>query len=150
MPMSTSSEGAWSETLTEVVQLVNSSHDFEEVLQLALEGAMRVIDAEAGALILLDEVADEVVIKVSAGPKQVQGMRFPKEAGIAGWVAANGRPRIVSDVDRDRHFFRGIDQTSGFKTRSILAAPLRVKDEMIGVLEVINKRPDSLFEDGDL
>ena len=77
-------------------------------------------------------------------------MRFPKGEGIAGWVAANGRPRIVSDVDRDRHFFRGIDQNSGFKTRSILAAPLRVKEEMIGVLEVINKRPDALFDDGDL
>jgi Nif-specific regulatory protein len=150
--MSTSNEGGWSDTLTEVVQLVNSSHDFEEVLQLALEGAMRVINAEAGALILLDEVTDELVIKVSAGPKgeAVQGMRFPKEEGIAGWVASNGRPRIVSDVERDRHFFRGIDQNSGFKTRSILAAPLRVKEEMIGVLEVINKRPDSLFDDGDL
>lgn len=123
MPMSTASDSGWSDTLTEVVQLDNSSHDFEEVLKLALEGAMWVIDAEAGASILLDEVADELVINVSAGPKEVQGMRFPKEEGIAGWVATNGRPRIVSDVYRDRHFFRGINQTSGFKTQSTLAAP---------------------------
>ena len=150
--MTTSDDRGWLDTLTEVVQLVNSSRDFEEVLQLAVEGAMRVIDAEAGALILLDEVSDELVIKVAAGPAgpAVQGMRFPREEGIAGWVAANGRPRIVSDVEQDQHWFRGIDRTSGFKTRSILAAPLRVKEVMIGVLEVINKRPDALFEEGDL
>ena len=132
----------WLNTLIEVVQLVNSSHDFEEALRLTLEGAMRVMNAEAGPLILLDQLADEMVIKVAAGPKrqEAQEIRFPSGQGIAGWVVEKGQPRIVSDVQQDQHFFRGIDQTTGFETRSILAAPLRVKEEIIGVLEVINNQ----------
>jgi Nif-specific regulatory protein len=142
----------WLDTLVEVVQLVNSSLDFEEVLRLTLEGSMRVTNAEAGALILLDELEDELIIKVAAGPKaqEAQDMRFPKGQGIAGWVAEKGEPRIVSDVEQDRHFFRNIDQTTGFKTQSILAAPLRVKQELIGVLEVINKRQGGNFGEADL
>ena len=91
---------SWLETLVEVVRLVNSSLDFAQVLRRTLEGAMRVMNAEAGAVILLDQPADELVIEVAAGPKgeQAQGARFPKDQGVAGWVVQQGRPRIVSDV----------------------------------------------------
>ena len=143
---------AWLQTVVEVLRLVNSSRDFAEVLRHTLEGAMRVLDAEAGAVILLDRSTSEMVIEVATGPKgeDVQGQRFPAGEGIAGWVVQQGRTRIASDVKRDAHFFRGIDQTTGFVTRSILAAPLQVKGEIIGVLELINKRSGGVFAAADL
>ena len=142
----------WLKTLAEVIRLTNSSLDFEEVLRLTLEGAMRVMEAEAGSLILLDQLKDELVIKVATGPKaqEAQGIRFPKDYGIAGWVFQKAQPKIVSDVQQDKHFFKDIDQSTGFKTQSILAAPLQVKGEIIGVLEVINKRAGGWFGEGDL
>ena len=139
-------------TLVEVAQLITSSLVLEEVLRLTIEWATRVMDAEAGSVILLDKISDELVIKVATGPKgqEAQDKRFRKGEGIAGLVAETGEPRIVSDVRRDKHFFEGIDRMTGFKTRSILAAPLQVKGEIIGVLEVLNKRGGQFFDDEDL
>ena len=139
-------------TLMEVARLLNSSRVPEEVLRLTLEWATRVMDAEAGSVILLDKPSDELVIKVATGPKgqEAQGKRFRKGEGIAGWVAETGEPRIVPDVRRNERFFDGIDRTTGFRTHSILAVPLRVKDETIGVLEVLNKRDGRCFDDEDL
>jgi signal transduction histidine kinase len=55
----------------------------------------------------------------------------------------------VSDVARDRRWFKGVDQVSGYQTRSLLCVPLRVKGQVIGALEVLNKR-DGPFTDDDL
>ena len=142
----------WLETLVEVVRLVNSSRDFEEVLRLTLEGAMRVMEAEAGSLILWDQLKDELVIKVASGPKgqEAQNQRFPMDKGIAGQVFQTGEPKIVSDVRQDEHFFENMDQKTGFMTQSILAVPLRIKEEILGILEVINKRTGGCFDEGDL
>ena len=138
--------------LVEVAQLITSSLALEEVLPLTLEWATQAMDAEAGSVILLDKISDELVIKVATGPKgqEAQDKRFRKGEGIAGLVAEIGEPRIVSDVRRDKHFFDGIDQVTGFKTQSILAVPLQVKGKIIGVLEVLNKRGGQFFDDEDL
>ena len=139
-------------TLMAVARLINSSRVLEEVLRLTLEWSTRVMDAEAGSVILLDKKSDELVIKVATGPKgqETQGKRFRKGEGIAGWVAETGEPRIVPDVHQNERWFDGIDRTTGFRTHSILAVPLRVKEEIIGVLEVLNKRDGWCFDEEDL
>jgi Nif-specific regulatory protein len=139
-------------TLIEVTRLINSSLVLEEVLRLTLECATRVMDAEAGSVILLDKRSDDLVIKVATGPKghEAQEERFRKGEGIAGWVAETGEPRIVHDVRQNDHFFREIDRKTGFTTKSILAVPLRVKGEIVGVLEVLNKRGGQSFSGEDL
>lgn len=70
-------------TLMEVARLLNSSRVLEEVLRLTLEWATRVMDSEAGSVILLDRQSDELVIKVATGPKgqEAQGKRFRKGEG---------------------------------------------------------------------
>ncbi len=138
--------------ITDVIRLINSSLNLEEVLGFTLESATEVMRAEAGSVILLDDESDELVIEIASGAKggEAQGKRFPKGQGIAGWVVKTGKPRILSDVEEDKHFFKGIDETTGFRTRSILAVPLRVKDEVIGVVEVLNKMNGGLFDEDDL
>ncbi len=138
--------------LSDVAWLINSSLDLNEVLRLTLESSTGVMRAEAGSVILLDPESDELVIEVATGPKGkvAQSKRFPKGEGIAGLVFETGIPKIVSDVDKDATFFKGVDELTGFKTRSMLAVPLRVKGEIIGVLEVLNKKDGGLFGDKDL
>jgi len=58
-------------------------------------------------------------------------------------------PMVVSDVTREHHFSQRVDQATGFKTRSIACVPLRVRDELKGVIEVVSKRVGS-FSDKDL
>ncbi len=138
--------------LMEVAQLITSSLALEEVLPLTLEWATKAMDAEAGSVILLDKISDELVIKIATGLKgqEVQDKRFQKGEGIAGLVAETGEPRIVTDVRQDKHFLESIDQMTGFKTHSVLAVPLQVKGKIFGVLEVLNKRGGQFFDDEDL
>lgn len=59
----------WPQVLLDALRLVNSSLDFGRVMELVLEGAMQVVKAEAGAVIMLDEDADELVIRWPEAPR---------------------------------------------------------------------------------
>jgi len=80
----------------------------------------------------------------------VREIRMKMGEGVAGWVARTGEPVIVQDTDEDRRFSTKVDLITGFKTRSIIALPIRNKGRLIGVLELVNKRGPSPFTQDDL
>ncbi|HBP86809.1 MAG TPA: hypothetical protein DD706_03835, partial [Nitrospiraceae bacterium] len=76
------------------------------------------------------------------------GMAFPWSQGIAGSVFATGEPVVIKDAKDDQRHFGEIDQLTGFHTKDMIAIPLhRWEGHPIGVLEVMNKRNDSLNQD---
>ena len=77
-------------------------------------------------------------------------MYLSKDEGIAGWVVANNKPAIIADVVRDERFSKKVDNISGFQTRSILAVPLRIEGEKIGVIEVVNKKYGDNYDIQDI
>jgi Nif-specific regulatory protein len=131
--------------LYEIGQALSSIHDLDHLLQLAIERVVTLLDIESASIILLDEERDELYFKVAddtrVGHEQrLREVRFPATQGIAGWVIKEGQSQIVPDTDRDPRFYRDVDVHTGTKTRSIICAPLRAQDRIIGVLEAINKR----------
>ena len=74
-------------------------------------------------------------------------LRMPAEKGIVGWVARNGESLITPSTRSDPRFASDIDNKTGFTTQSMLATPLRVRNEVIGVLEVVNKIDGEFSED---
>jgi PAS domain S-box-containing protein len=129
-------------TLNRIAQTITSSLDIDEVIQRTMAGINEVLDVEAGSLLLVDEKTNELYFKVTlrGENRSVTAFRLQPGQGIAGWVVAQGKPAIVNDVSADPRFFSEIDQAIGFKTRSVLCAPLVVQGRPIGALEVINKR----------
>ncbi len=109
-----------------------------------------VLDAEAASVALVEDESDEIILN-AAGPvaERVSGMRLPLGHGILGWVIANRQPVIVNDVATDARFWSDVDGYSGFKTRSILCVPLFAGQEVIGAIEVLNKRRNG-FDTEDL
>ncbi|NLP09109.1 SpoIIE family protein phosphatase [bacterium] len=139
-------------SLMEVSALINSTLDLEEVLGHVMEKAQSVMHAEASSVMLINPETDRLECKLAlgeVGDQVAQVLHLEKGQGVAGWVWAQDQPLLVPDVARDPRFFRQIDQQSGFRTRSILAAPLRVKDRIIGVAEVINRTDGEQFDDLD-
>ncbi len=132
--------------LNEIGQMITSSLDLNEVLALLLEQTRRVLDAEACSVALLDEDGD-LVFHHAEGEiaEAVIGLRLKPGQGIAGWVAQNGQPTLVPDAYADPHFYGEVD--SGFTTRDVVCVPLIVRDKIIGVLELINKRQGTFTED---
>ncbi len=131
--------------------MINSTLDTREVRKRAIEAATRLMDAEAGSLILIDSDTGELFFEVALGDKgdKIKEIRLKKGEGIAGWVAENGKPVIIHDVQSDPRFFRGADTKSEFVTRDMICVPVKTKDKILGVLQAINRRSDN-FNNDDL
>ena len=131
--------------LYEIGQALSSVHDLDHLLHLAIDRVVTLLDIESASIILLDEEREELYFKVAddrrVGHEQrLREVRFPAKQGIAGCVIQEGQSLIVPDADQDPRHYRGVDDRTGTKTRSLVAVPLRVNDRIIGVLEAINKR----------
>jgi len=127
---------------------LSSSLDLQRVLTACLERVQAVLGTKAASILILDK--DELVFQVALGEKasELKPFRVPITQGIAGWVARNAQGTFSNDAYRDQRFFGNIDKRSGFVTQMVMAAPLIVKNRVIGVVEVFNK-PGG-FADSDL
>ncbi|HID64564.1 MAG TPA: GAF domain-containing protein, partial [Anaerolineae bacterium] len=126
--------------LNEASRTMTSSLDLEQVLTTVLQKATDVLKVEAVSVLLLDDKGEELILKTVVGPQaeKTRGLRLPLGQGIAGWVAREGQPLLVSNVREDPRFYSGIDEATGFVTSSVLAVPLKVKGKVIGVIEAVN------------
>lgn len=140
------------ETLNEIVRAINSSLKHEEILQIIMKKTANLIEAEGWSVLLLDEEKKELVFEAAAGEagRKLIGMRLKLNQGIAGWVARTGKSLIVSDVSKDPRFYSGIDKKTNFVTKSILCVPMKSRDKIFGVVEVVNKIGGTPFTKDDL
>ena len=140
------------DALNHVSTILNSAHDLQRVLELAIERVSAALHAEAGSLLLRDDTTGDLVFRVAVGPVAdwLRGRRPPAGQGIAGWVAKTGEALLVPDVSFDPRFSGGIDKTSGFVTRSILCTPLKTSQGIIGVVQLLNRVDERPFGQEDL
>jgi Nif-specific regulatory protein len=103
-------------------------------------------------LLLHEKESNKLFFEISLGSKGPEMKRFSLNMGegIAGWVAEHRTSLIVNDVETDARFFADISKQIGFPTTSILATPMHVKGECVGVIEIINKNNGRLFNQEDL
>jgi GAF domain-containing protein len=128
-----------------------SSLEMDVVLQRILELTSRALVAREGSVFLVDPDTGELVLTATLadGAHALCGQRLAPGQGVAGWVAREGRSAHVSDARKDPRFYEGIDVLSGFETRSLLCTPLRRHGEVIGVIELVDRR-EAAFAAEDL
>jgi sigma-B regulation protein RsbU (phosphoserine phosphatase) len=125
------------------------SGDIEETLRRGLARIADAVGAEAASLFLVDAEMGELVCHGCTGPVDVAGLRIPMSSGIVGCAVANNQARMVRDARSDPAFRDSIDTATGFVTRSIICAPMSVRAERLGAIELINKRGGGFFSAGD-
>jgi len=138
------------QSLIEINQLLMSAVEPDEVLAVVLEAALRLFEVEGCSLALLDDTAQELAFVAMVGPAKVPEFRIALGQGIAGWIAQTGQGVVCNDVAQDPRWFRGVDQQTGYVTRSILCAPLKQHDRIIGVIEAMNTTRVEGFSTADL
>jgi len=139
-------------TLNEVGRTITSTLELRTVLNLIMDKAVEILNAEAGSLLLVDPDTGDLVFEVVLGPtsSEIQGTRLPAGTGIVGTVAMTAEPIIVNEAQTDARWFAGLDTRSGdFVTRALIAVPMIAKGRVVGVLEVVNKRDGTFFDEGD-
>jgi len=140
-------------TLIEINALINSNYkDIHSLLSTIMESATRLSNADASSLFLIDKEKNELYFEVALGSKgkEVQKYTVKMGEGIAGWTAQNNKSLIVNDAANDKRHMRKIGDEINYQSKTIMAVPMRVRDECIGVLEVLNKKNESGFTQEDI
>ena len=140
-------------TLIEINTLINSDYgDVRLLLTRILESATRLCDGDASSILLLDKNTKLLYFEVALGSKGAEVQRFTLKIGegIAGWVVQHNKSVIINDVVNDERHYLQIAKQIDYSTKTMLAVPMRVKDECIGVIELINKKNDQYFTQDDL
>ena len=137
--------------LAELTQSFALSAEVDVNLQRAAEATLDFLGCQASSVFLLEPDGETLLCHASAGPAPIKGMRLPRTRGIIGRTLASGESQMVRDVRTDPDFNQTVDRATGFATRSVMCTPLRVRDQVLGVLQVLNKRDgDGLFSEPDL
>jgi signal transduction histidine kinase/putative methionine-R-sulfoxide reductase with GAF domain len=137
--------------LNELTRGLTSTLELDPLLKRIMEGAVEILDCEAGSLLLVDESSGESVFEVANGPvgSDLVGRRLPPGVGLVGKAIDNKHAYIKNDVRSSDDWFNA-DQNTGFSSKDLLVVPLVVNDRAIGVLEVLNKKDESPFNQNDL
>ncbi|OQX55729.1 MAG: hypothetical protein B5M53_03970 [Candidatus Cloacimonas sp. 4484_209] len=133
-----------------VSEVASRIEDFEKTLSELLSLAVEITSSEAGSILLKDN--ETIRITAAEGPKAslLKDIKLPLGKGIAGWVAKTGVPILTNDVKLDERWDSSIAEAIRYKTRNIIALPIKSGINIIGVLELINKRNGKDYVQDDL
>lgn len=150
--------------LVDIISNITTTLDRDRILDLIMNHATNLLEVEATSIWAKDERTGDLVLHVATGHRsdRLREVRVPAGQGIIGYVTRTGERVLVDDVSNDDRFYRGIDETSGFVTRSILCVPLRapqiqlgdergeLQEEILGGAQAINKRNGKPFSGEDI
>jgi len=123
--------------------------DVESVAQETILAVREMLDADGASVLLLDKVTGELRFAgISGGNEALSAKALAKGEGIVGWVATHNASISIADVHSDDRFSHRFDEGFGYETQTVVAAPLRLGDELIGVIEGVN-RPARPFNEED-
>jgi diguanylate cyclase (GGDEF)-like protein len=136
----------------ELGKALTSSLQLDQVLRTIMEKINEFLRPDTWSLLLVEEAKQELYFEIATGKgaQALKDVRIKIGQGIAGWVAQTGQPVIVPDVSKDTRFFSQVDEKTKMETRSIVAVPVRFRDHVLGVIELINCIGPDGFEDRDL
>ncbi len=137
--------------MAETSALISSSLEVKRVLETVMNVAKDVIDAEASSIFLYDEEKNDFYFEIATGDagEAVKQIRVPWGKGMVGWAAEHMQTLLVPDVTKDPRFYSKVDEKSKFITRNAITVPLKPKNKLIGVAQVLNKK-GGLFDNDDV
>jgi|TARA_A200000113_G_scaffold64998_2_gene56136 adenylate cyclase len=139
----------FSDMLLQVTNDLAKTKSLDEALETLVKITTSTIGAERGTIFLNDASTGELYSRIAQGNFRRE-IRILNTKGVAGWVFSKNQGVIIHDAYKDERFNKAVDVRTGFRTKSILCAPLRtVSGEKIGVSQILNKI-DGEFEQEDL
>ena len=137
--------------LVDASAAINASQGLDETLQAIASAATAVMQAEASSVIMLDKPRRKQVFHAAVGDRaeRLIGIEFDMNVGLSGKAIATRKAQIYNHVAREKAHYKEIDAMLDFHTRSLIAAPLIHKGEVLGVVEVINPISSNQFTEAD-
>lgn len=140
------------ERLMEISRQLNSTLDLGALLGRIIDAATELTHTEEASILLLDPATGELRFEATTNMTggAMDAIPVPMEGSLAGWVVTHGEPELVEDARGDSRWYSDVDKTTQFITRNLLAVPMKVHNEVIGVVEAINKPDDEPWTQDDV
>lgn len=140
------------ERIIEISQELNATFDLMALLRKIVSAAKELINTEAASIMLVDEATGQLHFTIASNikPHEMENIVVPIEGSIAGWIVTHGEPRVINNIESEPEHFEGVDEEIRFTTRNMLGVPMRTHEKVIGVMQVVNKVNDELFNDDDI
>lgn len=137
--------------LVEISVTLNSTLDLDRLLQFIVRSAADLVESEAASILLVGDKTRDLYIAAAtdADPETLQKFPVPKEGSIAGTVFREDRPLILNELGATGQRYPEAGDGERFSVRSLIGVPLRIRDDVTGVLEAVNKRQE-IFDEADL
>jgi HD-GYP domain-containing protein (c-di-GMP phosphodiesterase class II) len=127
------------DVLHEIIRLLPDLSEPERTLSFIMDRVFSLVEMEGASILLLDESGGNLEFYIVRGEKEpeLKGVKMDAGKGIAGRVLATAKPVLIENAE-DAEIYRKIDETVGYKTRSLIAVPIKLGGRSIGVLEGVN------------
>lgn len=138
--------------IIEISQQLSTTYDYVSLLRRIVDAANELINTEASAILLYDELSNKLRFAMSSNikPHEMEDLVVPIEGSIAGWIFQHGEPRVIQDVNKVENHFQGVDHRISFNTRNLLGVPMKVHGKVIGVVQALNKADNQPFTGTDV
>lgn len=138
--------------LNDVGHLLTSTLDFNEVLHLLMSQIQKIMRVEAVSLLLVEQGTKDLIFEVALGiaSNSMEKQKLAAGKGIVGWVAKSGKSVLIPDVTIDPRFDRSFDESTGFVTKSMICVPLKIRNDVIGVIQVLNHEDGRPFNEDNV
>ena len=145
-------------SLIEASQALGRIDSLNELLRQLLRMAQDVTHAEASSILLYNPEKDVLefalalndVIGDSEAAALKKNFELPLGKGVAGWVGQERKALNVPDAQKDARFSKAADKATGFVTRCLACIPILNKDELLGVVQVLNSKRKNHFDSDDM
>ncbi len=131
-----------------ITRVFNSTSDMDKSLDAIMNKALKMTESKAWTILLND--ATLLKVKPVKASKKIRQYTFDKRISIAGEVMDKGVPLIITNTAQDKRYNEKVDKYPRMKINSVLCAPLIINNKIVGVAEIINKKPGKVFNDIDM
>ncbi|MBF0532581.1 MAG: GAF domain-containing protein [Candidatus Omnitrophica bacterium] len=140
------------ERVNVICGIVNFATDFRELLDQSLHKTAELFSAERGSIFITDKTGKKLILYSAVGMLSAETEKLEKQLGegIIGKVAVLKAPIVVKDITADARFRGVTTKQRGYKTPSFICAPLLLKDQLIGVINLADKRSCASFSADEL
>ena len=124
--------------------------NLDDALSGSLEIIVETLNSEAGAIWLLDPKTDRLTPMFHIGPADISDITVENGLGIEGVVTKTGKSVIVEDAANDSRFDGTVFDDNGLITKTMICVPLNNLHEVIGCVQIVNKKDGSLYDADEL
>ncbi len=143
--------------LTEIyfdISVVGEKKDISDAMETIMDFSMKYIDCDSGSIYLVDIDKSEYYFSAIRGPKaevlRKLNLRLPIGVGLAGFSIKEDLSLAISDVNKDKRFYKSISDKLGYPTYSMLTIPISYNGMVYGAIQLINKKNNNLFDLSDI